>query len=74
MQIIYVADAGHMDMCYLSLLLSFYGRTKKAKKDLLTCLRHTYDYFDTDPGQDDAIYADGQPDFVSVRQRCFRSN
>ncbi len=29
---------------------------------------------DTDPSQDDAIYADGQPDFVSVRQRCFRSN
>lgn len=70
MQIIYVADAGHMDMCYLSLLLSFYGRTKKGKKGSF----NTYDYFDTDPGQDDAIYADGQPDFVSVRQRCFRSN
>lgn len=52
----------------------FTAGPKKAKKDLLTCLRHTYDYFDTDPGQDDAIYADGQPDFVSVRQRCFRSN
>ncbi|HAF1569454.1 TPA: hypothetical protein G8L61_000730 [Salmonella enterica] len=46
----------------------FTAGPKKAKKDLLTCLRHTYDYFDTDPGQNDAIYADGQPDFVSVRQ------
>ncbi len=47
------------------------GPKNGKKRDLLTCLRHTYDYFDTDPGQDDAIYADGQARFCLCTPKVF---